>query len=39
VIPNLELIKNPTLDMIKEINDIYANKVKDSKEIAKKYEK
>jgi UDP-N-acetyl-D-mannosaminuronate dehydrogenase len=39
VIPNLDLIKNPTLDMIKEINDIYANKVKNSKEIVKKYEK
>ena len=38
VIPNLDLIRNPTLDMIKEINDIYAKKVKNSKEIAKKYE-
>lgn len=38
VIPNLNLIKNPTLDMIKDINDIYANKVKDSKSIAKKYQ-
>lgn len=38
VIPNLDLIKNPTLDMIKDINDIYANKVKDSKSIAKKYQ-
>jgi UDP-N-acetyl-D-mannosaminuronate dehydrogenase len=38
VIPNLDLIRNPTLDMIKEINDIYANKVKNSKSIAKKYE-
>jgi len=38
VIPNLDLIKNPTLDMISEINDIYANKVKNSKSIAKKYQ-
>lgn len=38
VIPNLDLIRNSTLDMIKEINDIYANKVKNSKEISKKYE-
>jgi len=37
VIPNLDLIHNKTLDLIKEINDIYAEKVKDSKEIAKKY--
>lgn len=39
VIPNLDLIHNQTLDLIKEINDVYASKVKDSKEIAKKYEK
>lgn len=38
VIPNLDLIRNPTLDMIKEINDIYAKKVKSSKSIAKKYQ-
>lgn len=38
VIPNLDLIRNPTLDMMKEINDVYANKVKNSKTIAKKYE-
>lgn len=38
VIPNLDLIRNPTLDMIKEINDIYAKKVKNSKSIAKKYQ-
>jgi len=38
VIPNLDLIQNPTLDMIKEINDIYAKKVKNSKSIAKKYQ-
>ena len=37
VIPNLDLIKNPTLDMINEINNVYANKVKNSKSIAKKY--
>jgi len=37
VIPNLDLIKNPTLDMINEINDLYANKVKNSKSITKKY--
>ena len=39
VIPNLDLIQNPTLDMIKEINDIYAKKVKNSKSISKKYQK
>ncbi|HJU14491.1 MAG TPA: hypothetical protein VJ792_08570 [Candidatus Nitrosotalea sp.] len=39
VIPNLDLIHNQTLDLIKEINDIYSSKVKDAKEIAKKYEK
>ena len=38
VIPNLDLIRNPTLDMIKEINDIYAKKVKNSKSITKKYQ-
>ncbi|MDE1766224.1 MAG: hypothetical protein KGI27_08140 [Thaumarchaeota archaeon] len=39
VIPNLDLIHNQTLDLIKQINDLYAEKVKDSKEIAKKYQK
>ncbi len=39
VIPNLDLIHNQTLDLIKEINDIYAEKVKDAKEIAKKHQK
>lgn len=37
VIPNLDLIHNPTLDMIKKINDIYAKKVKNAKSISKKY--
>ena len=37
VIPNLALIRNPTLDMIKEINVIYTKKVKNFKSIEKKY--
>lgn len=37
VIPNLELIHNQTLNLIKEMNDLYGNKVKDSKKIAAKY--
>ena len=39
VIPNLDLIHNQTLDLIKDINDVYASKVKDSKEIAKRYQR
>lgn len=39
VIPNLDLIHNQTLDLIKKINITYAKKVKNSKTIAKKYKK
>ncbi|HVZ62358.1 MAG TPA: hypothetical protein VG896_01585 [Candidatus Nitrosotalea sp.] len=39
VIPNLDLIHNQTLDLIKEINDMYVKKVKNAKTIAKKYAK
>ncbi len=38
VLPNLDLIHNQTLDMIKELNTVYAKKVKNSKSIAKKYQ-
>ena len=37
VIPNLDLIHNQTLDLIKKLNTIYARKVKNAKSIAKKY--
>jgi hypothetical protein len=39
VIPNLDLIHNQTLDLIREINDMYVKKVKNAKTIAKKYKK
>jgi len=39
VIPNLELIHNQTLDLIKKINTNYEKKVKNSKTIYKKYSK
>ena len=39
VIPNLELIQNQTLDLIKSINKKYSKKVKNSKTIYKKYSK
>ena len=39
VIPNLDLIHNQTLDLIKEINDTYVKKVKNAKTISKKYKK
>ena len=39
VIPNLDLIHNKTLDQIKEINTLYSKKVKNSKNIHKKYKK
>jgi len=39
VIPNLELIHNQTLDLIKKINTNYQKKVKNSKTIYKKYSK
>ncbi len=38
VIPNLDLIHNKTLDLIKEINNIYAEKIKGAKDIAKRYQ-
>ena len=37
VIPNLELINNETLNLIKKMNSIYAKKIPHSKSIAKKY--
>ena len=37
VIPNLELIHNDTLDLIKNLNDTYLKKVKNAKSINKKY--
>ena len=39
VIPNLELIQNQTLNLIKSINQKYSKKVKNSKNIHKKYTK
>jgi UDP-N-acetyl-D-mannosaminuronate dehydrogenase len=39
VIPNLELIQNQTLDLIKSINQKYSKQVKNSKTIHKKYSK
>ena len=39
VIPNLDLIDNKTLDLIKEINTKYLKIVPDAKLINKKYEK
>lgn len=37
VIPNLDLIHNQTLDLIKEMNELYSKKVKNVKAITKKY--
>ena len=37
VIPNLDLIHNQTLDLIRDINNNYEKKVKNAKTIAKKY--
>ena len=37
VIPNLDLIQNQTLNLIKSINDQYSKQVKNSKSIHKKY--
>ena len=37
VIPNLDLINNQTLNLIKKMNNTYAKKVKNSKTIHKKY--
>ena len=39
VIPNLDLIQNQTLNLIKSINDQYSKEVKNSKSIHKKYVK
>tara|TARA_Y100000590_G_scaffold122617_1_gene140430 strand:- start:3646 stop:4446 length:801 start_codon:yes stop_codon:yes gene_type:complete len=39
VIPNLDLIQNQTLNLIKSINDQYSKKIKNSKSIHKKYTK
>jgi hypothetical protein len=39
VIPNLELIDNQTLNLIKKMNDIYVKKIKNTKSINKKYSK
>ena len=39
VIPNLDLIQNQTLDLIKSINEKYSKQVKNSKTIHKKYVK
>ena len=39
VIPNIDLIHNQTLDLIKKINTGYSKKVKNSKSIHKKYTK
>ena len=39
VIPNLELINNQTLNLIKKMNNHYIKKVKDAKSINKKYSK
>ncbi len=39
VIPNLDLIQNQTLNLIKSINDKYSKQVKNSKNIHKKYGK
>ena len=39
VVENLDLINNETLNMIDEINNLYASKVKYAKSIAKKYQK
>ena len=39
VIPNLDLMHNQTLDLIKKINTMYSKKVKNTKTIHKKYTK
>jgi len=39
VIPNLELINNKTLNLIKEMNTSYIKKIKNAKSINKKYSK
>ncbi|MEX0854935.1 MAG: LAGLIDADG family homing endonuclease, partial [Nitrosopumilaceae archaeon] len=37
VIPNLDLVHNQTLDLIKKLNNTYAKKVKNARHIARKY--
>ena len=37
VIPNLDLMHNQTLDLIKKMNNTYAKKIKNAKTIAKKF--
>ena len=39
VIPNLDLIHDQTLDLIKKMNQNYSKKIKNSKSIYKKYSK
>ena len=39
VVENLDLVNNETLNMIDEINNLYASKVKDVKSTAKKHQK
>ena len=39
VIPNLDLINNKTLNLIKDLNISYAKKIKNAKSINKKYSK
>ena len=39
VIPNLELINNQTLNLIKKMNDSYLKKIHSAKSINKKYTK
>ena len=39
VIPNLDLMHNQTLNLIKKINDSYLKKIPKAKSIRKKYEK
>ena len=39
IIPNLDLIHNETMNLIKKINNSYSKKVKNAKTIHKKYSK
>jgi len=39
IIPNLDLINNQTLDLIKKMNTSYSKKIKNAKSINKKYQK
>jgi len=38
VIPNLDLIHNKTLDLIKQINQTYSKKIKNAKKTSKKHQ-